>query len=263
MPAPTCLFRADVLCGAWHWLVLFKAYYQTIRHCSVWLPVYGRLFLVSSNKTSILSGIACALLFPSANFEPLTTKTQILMKTLFLFFSLALISVSCTTKNTDISPDSSSSGGSNVPTELVGKWLKGSFSMTNFFTYDGQDLGKGYESSRALNITKDGQAEVFLYFHTFDGYCHSHAFTYVKGRATVEGDQLTITATSGRYRGAYGGSCGGRNGFDRAMTSDEVGKQVFKLYWTIEKRDGQRYLVTKFNRGDEDSASDFFKPTNW
>jgi hypothetical protein len=182
------------------------------------------------------------------------------MKTVFLFFALALVSMNCTTKSTDVTP---TGGSSTVPSELVGKWLKGSFSMTNFFTYDGQDLGKGYESSRALNLTRDGQGELFLYFHTFDGYCHSHAFTYVKGRVTVEGDVLTITATSGRYRGAYTGACGSRSGFDRAMTSSEVQQQVIKLYWSVEKRDGQTYLVTKFDRTANDSASDFFKPTNW
>ncbi len=182
------------------------------------------------------------------------------MKTVFLLCALALSCVNCTTK-TDVAPDGS--GSSSIPPELVGKWLKGTFSMTNFFTYDGRDLGKGYESSRALNITKDGQAELFLYFHTFDGYCHSHAFTYVKGRVTVNGDVLTVTGTSGKYRGAYSGACGTRSGFDRPMTSSEVQKQVFELYWDIETRDGQKYLVTKFDRSADDSASDFFKPTNW
>ncbi|ARK11085.1 hypothetical protein A6C57_12540 [Fibrella sp. ES10-3-2-2] len=182
------------------------------------------------------------------------------MKSILLFFTLALISVNCTTQNADVLPGGSSG---NVPTELTGKWLKGAFSMVNFFTYDGQDLGRGYESSRALHITKDGQAELYLYFHTFDGYCHSHAFTYIKGKATVDGDMLTITGTSGRYRGAYSGACGSRSGFDRAMTSAEVQQQVIKLYWHVETRDGQKYLVTKFDRSADDSGSDFFKPSSW
>ena len=182
------------------------------------------------------------------------------MKTVFLFFALALVSVNCTTKSAEVDPIV---GGGAVPAELVGKWLKGSFSMTNFFTYDGRDLGRRYESSRALNITSDGQAELFLYFHTFDGYCHSHAFTYVKGRVNIDGDLMTITASSGRYRGAYSGACGSRSGFDRAMTDSEVQQQVLKLYWSVGKRDGQSYLITKFNRDADDSASDFFKPANW
>ena len=31
-----------------------------------------------------------------------------------------------------------------VPTEIVGKWRKGFFNMTRFFTYDGKDQGPGY-----------------------------------------------------------------------------------------------------------------------
>jgi hypothetical protein len=147
---------------------------------------------------------------------------------------------------------------------MLGKWTKGAFNMVNFFTYDGKDLGPGYESSRALSFTPDGQVEMFLYFHTFDGFCHSHAFTYIKGEAQVEGDVLQIKAESGKYRGAYAGSCGSsRKDFARNMTAEEVAKSVYKFYWSRQNRNGKEYLVTKFKADADDSASDFFAKTDW
>ncbi len=153
---------------------------------------------------------------------------------------------------------------SKLPAEIVGKWSKGSFNMTRFFTYDGKDEGPGYESSRALHFTPDGQVEMFLYFHTFDGYCHSHAFTYIKGVARVEGNVLHIKAQSGKYRGAYAGMCGStRNDFARNMTPEEVDKSVYKLYWSRQNENGKEYLVTKFEPNASDSESDFFLKTDW
>jgi hypothetical protein len=152
----------------------------------------------------------------------------------------------------------------DIPPEMEGQWLKGTFNMTNFWSYDGQDLGKGYESSRALTFTKEGRVEMYLYFHIFDGYCHSHAFTYIKGIAVADGDKLTITALSGKYRGAYGGYCGSsRKNFERDMTKEEVEKSVYKFYWEREKRNGKEFLVLRHNRKDEDSASDFYRKSQW
>jgi hypothetical protein len=153
---------------------------------------------------------------------------------------------------------------SKLPTEILGKWSKGSFNMVDFFTYDGRYLSKGYESSRALSFTRDGQVEMYLYFHTYDGYCRSHAFTYIKGEARVEGNVLHIKAQSGKYRGVYGSICSpSLKNFTRDMTPDEVTKSVYKFYWSRQSYNGKEYLVTKFEPNAEDSASDFFVKTDW
>jgi hypothetical protein len=151
---------------------------------------------------------------------------------------------------------------SKLPAEMLGKWVKGSFNMINFFTYDGKDLGRGYESSRALSFTPDGQVEMFLYFHTYDGFCRSHAFTYIKGEATVEGNVLHIKAQSGKYRGTYSLSCGFTD-FARDMTPEEVEKSVYKFYWSRQSDNGKEYLVTKFEPDASDAASDFWVKTDW
>jgi hypothetical protein len=161
-------------------------------------------------------------------------------------------------------PDPNPGPVSKLPTEMLGKWSKGSFNMVNFFTYDRKDLGKGYESSRALSFTPDGQVEMYLYFHTYDGYCHSHAFTYIKGEARVEGNVLHIKARSGKYRGVYGSLCSlSLKDFARDMTPEEVANSVYKFYWSRQHYNGKEYLVTKFEPNAEDSASDFFVKTDW
>ncbi len=185
-----------------------------------------------------------------------------LFTALLLLLAASLSSCELFRKDKDLEPKPEPVG--KVPGEIVGKWSKGSFNMVNFFTYDGKDLGRGYESSRALSITPDGQVEMYLYFHTFDGYCHSHAFTYIKGQAKVEGNMLHIKVQSGKYRGVYGGMCGSsRNNFARDMTADEVAKSVYTLYWSRQNNNGKEYLVTKFEPNADDSASDFFIKTDW
>ena len=146
---------------------------------------------------------------------------------------------------------------------MAGNWSKGTFSMVKKFTIAGRDLGKGYESSRALSFTPDGQVEMYLCFYTFDGYCHSHAFTCIKGVAGAEGNVLHIKARSGKFRGVYGGMCGSsRNNFAREMTADEAAKSVYKFYWSRQSHHGRDYLITRFEPNAEDSAGDLFLKTN-
>jgi hypothetical protein len=183
------------------------------------------------------------------------------MKKVLFLGLLALWALGCNKaeSSTDVYP------AEPIPDELVGKWQKGSFSMINYFTYDGRDLGKGYESTRALHFTKNGQAEVFIYVHSYNSavYCHSHGFTYTKGTVAINGNQLTIKPRAGRYRGAYAGNCGSLANFDRPMTEAEVAKQELKFYWSRESRSGKNYLVLRSNPNANDVSSDFFSPTSW
>jgi hypothetical protein len=47
------------------------------------------------------------------------------------------------------------------------------------------------------------------------------------------------------------------------MTKEEVEKSVYKFYWEREKRNGKEFLVLRHNRKDEDSASDFYRKSQW
>src|SRR5919198_28779 len=70
---------------------------------------------------------------------------------------------------------------SEVPDAMVGKWLNGTFSMSEWWSYDGtQYEGNPYERSVAFDLSKNGNAEFFLAVATFDGACRTEGFTYYK-----------------------------------------------------------------------------------
>ena len=69
-----------------------------------------------------------------------------------------------------------------IPAELTGKWLNGTFSMSNWWSYDGKKyIGNPYSRSVAFNFLATGETEFFLVIKTHTGYCSTEAFTYHKG----------------------------------------------------------------------------------
>jgi len=151
---------------------------------------------------------------------------------------------------------------SKIPTELVGKWLNGTFSMSNWWSYDGKKyIGNPYTRSVAFNFSKDGKAEFYLAIKTHTGYCSTEAFTFLEGSVSFDEAEhsFTVTPSKGNYRGFY--SCAPKSNFNRPAKADEL--KPTKYYWTMETdTNGQRYMVIRFKPGTETSGS-YFKPTDW
>ena len=151
---------------------------------------------------------------------------------------------------------------SKIPAELAGKWLNGTFSMSNWWSYDGKKyLGNPYTRSVAFNFSENGEAEFFLAIKTNTGYCSTEGFTYHKG--TVKFDEanqsFTFYPAKGNYRGFY--SCASGSNFDRAARAEELKPTTY--YWTMEKdNNGQPMLVIRFSP-DKSTAGSYFKPTTW
>jgi hypothetical protein len=150
-----------------------------------------------------------------------------------------------------------------VPDELVGKWLNGTFSMSNWWSYDGKKYeGNPYSSSRAISFAKNGDVEFFQVIKTFNGSCSSEAFTYFKG--TVEFNEqegwFTIYPQKGNFRGFY--SCASGSNFNRAATRDEL--KPIKLFWGYDAdNNGVNWLITAFREDAPPSEYSYFKATNW
>jgi len=151
----------------------------------------------------------------------------------------------------------------DVPDELVGKWLNGTFSMSNWWSYDGKQYGGNpYSSSRAFNFSANGDAEFFQIIKTFNGSCSEEAFTYFKG--TVEfneaGGYFTMHPQRGNFRGFY--SCAANRNFNRSATRDEL--KPIKLYWAHgPDNNGVNWLVTAFRADAPETEYSYFKETNW
>jgi hypothetical protein len=153
-------------------------------------------------------------------------------------------------------------GADKIPAELVGKWLNGTFSMSNWWSYDGKKyIGNPYSRSVAFNFSANGEAEFFLIIKTHTGYCSTEAFTYQKGKVTFnEANQsFTVTPEKGNYRGFY--SCASGSNFDRPAKQEELKPSTY--YWSFETNEyNQRHLVIRFSP-DKSSAGSYFKPTTW
>ncbi|GAB3506919.1 hypothetical protein GCM10027341_40760 [Spirosoma knui] len=152
-----------------------------------------------------------------------------LMKTLFMaLFGLMMVSAACKKNETagidpvENSPADSPSSGGKIPAELVGKWSYGTFSPTNFWNYNGTYAGNAYEQALVFEFHADGTYEEYVINSTTSYNCRTEAYTYFKGKVTVNAanQSFVITPTSGRYRGFY--ACAPKSNIDRAAKSNEL-----------------------------------------
>jgi hypothetical protein len=144
----------------------------------------------------------------------------------------------------------------------TGKWLNGTFSMSNWWSYDGkQYVGNPYSQSIAFNFSEKDKSEFFLVIKTNTGYCNTEAFTYLKGTVKfTEGERsFTFIPVSGSYRGFY--SCASGSNFNRPAKTEEL--KPVKYYWSMEKdSQGRETMVIRFNN-DPSSAGSYFKKADW
>ncbi|QJW89151.1 hypothetical protein HNV11_06970 [Spirosoma taeanense] len=167
---------------------------------------------------------------------------------------VAAFSVSCK-KDPDIVP-----GGHMAP-EAVGKWMYGSFSMADFWSYDGAYQGKPFELAVVFDFKANGTYEKYFVASTRDyANCRTEAFTYEKGRVDFnEADgSFTTTPTEGTYRGFY--SCFPRKNIDRKMNRSELTAQTY--YYEVNRgSNGQPNLVVRFEKSGTNVST--FLPTSW
>ena len=145
---------------------------------------------------------------------------------------------------------------------LTGKWLNGTFSMSNWWSYDGKKyIGNPYTRSVAFSFTETGEAEFFMAIKTHTGYCSTEGFTYQKGKVKFDNttQSFTVYPDEGNYRGFY--SCAAGSNFDRPAKPDDLKAATY--YWSMEKDEsGQQWLVIRFSP-DRSSAGSYFKQTSW
>lgn len=177
------------------------------------------------------------------------------MKTSFLASILLLLSLTaCEDDKEIVHPDRQS----EVPAEFRGKWLRGNFSMTQFYSYTGQYLGNAFETSIAFDFRKDGHYEQFLVFQTQNYGCVLQSLSHFKG--TVKFDEanhsFTVYPTEGKFRGYD--NCGTHN-FNRDAQKNELLTQTFYYSWS--ESGGTKYLEIRFDPSDENPS--YFRAVTW
>jgi hypothetical protein len=155
---------------------------------------------------------------------------------------------------TDPMPDNGS-----VPAGLDGNWVQGTFSLTNFWAYDGSYAGNASEQSNVFVFKPNGEYEQYFVMVQRMYNCKTEAYTYKKGTVTFnEADgSFTVTPSSGNYRGFY--SCASGSNFNRSAKPEELVPQTF--YYKMEQINGKPYMVVRHNRNDANGSN--FQKTVW
>ncbi|WP_224998495.1 hypothetical protein [Cesiribacter sp. SM1] len=159
-------------------------------------------------------------------------------KYLFSLLAIMMLATACETE--DVAP---AIDGGHVPGEVVGKWMWGSFSYSNFWSYDGQYAGKPWEQALVLVFKANGEFEEYVINATTSYNCKTEAFTFLKGAVDfneAEGT-FTLTPTEGNYRGFY--SCTPGSNFNRAATAQELQELTKSYYYTKMVKEGKTYFV--------------------
>ncbi|MBO0930259.1 hypothetical protein [Fibrella aquatilis] len=182
------------------------------------------------------------------------------MKTVFFFLlGFVLITTSCKKDGAaDVQPGSNPGG--SLPTAVVGKWMYGSFSMADFWTYNGTYAGKPFELAVVFDFKANGTYEKYFVSSARDYSCRTEAFTYEKGivKFSEADGSFTCTPTEGKYRGFY--SCVPSRNIDRSMEKSEMKVQTY--YYELKTgSNGKPTIVVRFNRADENVST--FLPTSW
>jgi hypothetical protein len=179
------------------------------------------------------------------------------MKQCLFFLMIALMSFSSCKKDKaeDITPRS------EVPTQLVGKWLYGSFSMTEFWQYNGSYSGNAFELAVAFDFKPEGNVEFYFVTGGTTYGCRTEALVYKKGTVRFNDDSsFTIYPTEGRARGFYKGCASSYQNYDKKMERTDLPPETY--YYTLERdSSGKQQLVIRFKQNDTNSSN--FRPANW
>lgn len=154
--------------------------------------------------------------------------------------------------------DSNNNGGggnsSAFPAQLVGTWIYGVISPTNFYdAYTGAWVSNAYGTSVLFEFGANGTYKQSILIATSAYSCRSQVFVYNEGRAVVEGSSIKVYPTKGTLRARD--NCVAANNYDRP---DNIAAKQGSVYgWTFKLHDdGKTYLLIGVN-GDMSNPSYF------
>lgn len=133
-----------------------------------------------------------------------------------------------------------------VPAEMVGEWFEGTVGPTTYWdSQTGKYLGSGRQMGTTLKLRADGSYEKYVYIYMKTYSLVTEVWTTAKGTATVAGDQITLTPTSGHYK-----SGGSGTKVDRPMTDEDLARNTNTYTWKTETDEqGRARLVFPFDDG--------------
>ncbi len=171
---------------------------------------------------------------------------------------LATVLGACGTEvNAVTDPTDNGNGDGNTsafPAELVGTWVYGVISPTNFYdAYTGAWVSNAYGTSVLFEFGANGTYKQSILIATSAYSCRSQVFVYNEGKAVVEGSTIKVYPTKGTLRARD--NCVAANNYDRP---DNIAAKQGSVYgWTFKLHDdGKTYLLIGVN-GDMSNPSYF------
>lgn len=149
---------------------------------------------------------------------------------------------------------------SKVPSEIVGQWLSGRFSMGEFWKYDGTYNGNAFEVGIAFHFKQEGQCEFYLVTGGTSYGCRTEAFVHKKGTVEFSSNSFTFYPTEGNTRGFYKGCASSYKNYDQKTPKENLKPETY--YYTLAKDSkGKTQLLIRFK--PEDQTATYFQQTNW
>ena len=142
---------------------------------------------------------------------------------------------------------------SDTPPELVGEWLFGVISPTDYHdASSGQWIDNAYGLSVHFEFTGGGRYTQAILIHSYIGSCRTQIYVYNEGTSVVDGSTIRVYPTKGRIRSKD--SCNEQYNYDRP--DDLAAKQGDTYLWSLEENpnDGKTYLMIRFPEEEGVSA---------
>ena len=185
------------------------------------------------------------------------------MKNLILVLT-TLVLLSACDKDDDNNPtpsgnnDGNGNSNGNVPAEILGQWLHGTFAMSDYWAYDGSYMGNPFTQSVAFDFKSNGTYEMFYIGQTNNFGCINDAFSWFKGTVQFQDSTFTVTPTEGRFRGYY--NCTPQYDFDRPALASELVTKTYYFHFETDTNN-KTWLVIGFVPNDPYPS--YFSKTEW
>lgn len=158
--------------------------------------------------------------------------------------ALLLLSATLAACGTEPTANNDAPGGPSTPApaQLVGDWIYGVISPTNFHdAYNGSWVNNAYGTSVFFEFAANGTYKQHLLIYTSAYSCKTQVFTYNEGRATFDATSIKLYPTKGVVKARD--NCVPKNNFDRPYDAAAHQGDVYGWRFDTHPVDGKTYLL--------------------
>jgi hypothetical protein len=183
------------------------------------------------------------------------------MKKLILSLTIITLFAACS-KDDDTKPggngNNNGTGNGYVPSAALGKWQHGTFSMSNYWGYDGSFQGTPFTQTVAFDFKSNGTYEMYYIGQTNNFGCISDALSWFKGTVHFTDSTFTVKPLQGKFRGYY--SCSPQYNFNRPAQAHELENKTYYYHFETDSNN-KKWFVVGFVPNDPYPA--YFYDTAW